>query len=121
MQEPWQGDTPIYLQLRDRVVAMILDGELQVGEAIPSVRQIAADYRINPLTVTKAYEGLAEENIVEKRRGLGLFVTAGAREQLQTKLREQFLQEEWPRVLKRITQLGLSPADLLQSTSTSEA
>ncbi len=121
MQEPWQGELPIYLQLRDRIVAMILDGELLAGDAIPSVRQVAADYRINPLTVTKAYEGLTEENIVEKRRGLGLFVTDGAREQLQVKLRDQFLQEEWPRVLKRIQQLGLSTDDLLRREAQQEA
>lgn len=121
MQEPWQGELPIYLQLRDRIVAMILDGDLSAGEAIPSVRQVAADYRINPLTVTKAYEGLAEENIVEKRRGLGLFVTIGARDQLQHKLREQFLQEEWPRVMKRISQLGLSAQELLQTEPAQEA
>jgi GntR family transcriptional regulator len=121
MQEPWQGELPIYLQLRERIVAMILDGELRAGDAIPSVRQIAADYRINPLTVTKAYEGLSEDNIVEKRRGLGLFVTEGAREQLQHKLRDQFLQDEWPRVVKRIQQLGLSADDLLRDTLTQEA
>ncbi len=121
MQEPWQGEMPIYLQLRERIVAMILEGELRAGEAIPSVRQIAADYRINPLTVTKAYEGLAEENIVEKRRGLGLFVTDTARDQLQHKLRDQFLNEEWPRILKRIQQLGLSPAELLPPTSPQES
>lgn len=121
MQDPWQGELPIYLQLRDRIVAMILDGELRVGDAIPSVRQVAADYRINPLTVTKAYEGLVEENIVEKRRGLGLFVTEGAREQLHNRLREQFLTQEWPSVLKRINQLGLSAQELLRDHHTQES
>lgn len=117
MQAPWQDDAPIYLQLRDRVVSLILDGSLQPGDALPSVRQIAAEYRINPLTVTKAYEGLAEESIVEKRRGLGLFVNAGARERLGERMRIQFLTEEWPRIAKRIHLLGLRASDLLNGDS----
>lgn len=113
MQAQWQEDSPIYLQLRDRVVSLILDGSLVPGDALPSVRQISAEYRINPLTVTKAYEGLAEENIVEKRRGLGLFVNDGAKERLRERMREQFLSDEWPRICKRMELLGLRPADLL--------
>lgn len=113
MQAQWQEDAPIYRQLRERVVTLILDGSLQPGDALPSVRHIAAEYRINPLTVTKAYEGLAEENIVEKRRGLGLFVNEGAKEKLGDKMREQFLTEEWPRIARRIDLLGLQAVDLL--------
>ena len=113
MQTQWHDDVPIYRQLRERIVQLILEGSLTPGDALPSVRQVAADYRINPLTVSKAYQELSEENIVEKRRGLGLYVNEGAREKLKTQLRQQFLDEEWPRVLKRMELLDLSPAELL--------
>lgn len=113
MQAEWSDEAPIYRQLRERIVLLILEGALAPGDALPSVRQVAADYRINPLTVSKAYQELSEENIVEKRRGLGLYVNEGAKEKLKTQLRQQFLDEEWPRVLKRIELLDLTPAELL--------
>lgn len=113
MQTQWHDDVPIYRQLRERIVQLILEESLVPGDALPSVRQVAADYRINPLTVSKAYQELSEENIVEKRRGLGLYVNEGAKEQLKSQMRQQFLDEEWPRVLKRIALLDLSAADLL--------
>ncbi|MFN4289653.1 MAG: GntR family transcriptional regulator [Permianibacter sp.] len=113
MQAEWSEEAPIYRQLRERIVQLILEGALAAGDALPSVRQVAADYRINPLTVSKAYQELSEENIVEKRRGLGLYVNEGAREKLKTQLRQQFLDEEWPRLLKRMELLDLTPAELL--------
>lgn len=113
MQTQWHDDVPIYRQLRERIVQLILEGSLAPGDALPSVRQVAADYRINPLTVSKAYQELSEENIVEKRRGLGLYVNEGAKDQLKSQMRQHFLEEEWPRVLKRIALLDLSAADLL--------
>ncbi|NQD37116.1 GntR family transcriptional regulator [Permianibacter sp. IMCC34836] len=117
MRAEWSDEAPIYRQLRERIVLLILEGALAPGDALPSVRQVAADYRINPLTVSKAYQELSEENIVEKRRGLGLYVNEGAREKLKTQLRQQFLDEEWPRVLKRIELLDLTPAELLAFNS----
>jgi GntR family transcriptional regulator len=113
MTVTWNDNVPIYRQLRERVVAMILDGALNEGDALPSVRQVAADYQINPLTVSKAYQELVDEQLVEKRRGLGMFVTDGAREALLRSERERFLREEWPLVLERIQRLGLDPAELL--------
>ncbi len=113
MRAEWNDEAPIYRQLRERIVQLILEGALTAGDALPSVRQVAADYRINPLTVSKAYQELSEENIVEKRRGLGLYVNEGAREKLKTQLRQPVLDEEWPRVLKRMELLDLSPAELL--------
>ena len=113
MQAEWNEDTPIYKQLREKIVALILEGELTTGDALPSVRQVAADYRINPLTVSKAYQELSEENIVEKRRGLGLYVNEGAKDKLLTQLREQFITEEWPRILARIELLGLKAEELI--------
>jgi GntR family transcriptional regulator len=119
MQAEWSDEAPIYRQLRERIVQLILEGALGAGDALPSVRQVAADYRINPLTVSKAYQELSEENIVEKRRGLGLYVNEGAREKLKTQMRHQFLSEEWPRVLKRMELLDLSPRELLAFSNNS--
>ncbi|HMK88784.1 MAG TPA: GntR family transcriptional regulator [Methylocystis sp.] len=113
MEGDWRDDAPIYRQLRDRVVAMILDGVLKEGEALPSVRQVAADYRLNPLTVLKAYQQLSDEALVEKQRGLGMFVTAGARDRLLAGEREKFLNDQWPQILATIIRLGLSPQELL--------
>ena len=107
MSVTWNDTTPIYLQLKERVVAMMLDGVLQPGEALPSVRQIAAEYQLNPITVSRAYQELADEELVEKRRGLGMYVTEGAREKLLATERERFLKEEWPLVVERISRLGL--------------
>ncbi len=107
MSVSWSETTPIYRQLRDRIVAMILDGELKEGDAVPSVRQVAVDYQINPLTVSKAYQELADEALLDKRRGLGLFVGAGAREKLLELERDRFLKEEWPALRARLLRLGL--------------
>src|SRR5213596_3872447 len=98
MQSEWKDGQPIYRQLRDRVVAMILDGVLNEGDSLPSVRNVAAEYRVNPLTVLKGYQQLVDEELVEKRRGLGMFVKAGARDLLLEGEREKFLAEEWPRI-----------------------
>ena len=111
----WSDGAPIYRQLKDRVVAMLLDGILKPGDALPSVRQVAAEYQLNPITVSRAYQELADEAIVEKRRGLGMYVTEGASEKLLTSERERFLREEWPLVLERIQRLGLSLDRLLRN------
>jgi GntR family transcriptional regulator len=111
----WNDSTPIYRQLRDRVVAMILDGVLKQGDALPSVRQVAADFQINPITVSKAYQELVDENLVEKRRGLGMYVTEGARNALMKSERERFLSEEWPPLYARLTRLGLSLQELMDA------
>src|ERR1700709_2309827 len=112
MDSEWNKSQPIYRQLRDGVVHMILDGVLNEGDPLPSVRSVAAENRVNPLTVLKAYQGLADEQLVETRRGLGMFVNAGARELLLKGEREKFLTEEWPRVAARIQRLGLTTKDL---------
>ncbi|UNK43798.1 GntR family transcriptional regulator [Luteimonas sp. S4-F44] len=111
----WSDGAPIYRQLKERVIAMMLDGVLKPGDALPSVRQVAAEYQLNPITVSRAYQELADEALVEKRRGLGMFVTEEASRKLRTSERERFLHEEWPLVLERIERLGLSARDLLQS------
>src|SRR5205823_12899409 len=108
MDPQWDDSLPIYRQLRDRVVAMILEGVLKEGDPLPSVRAVAADYRLNPLTVLKGYQQLVDERLVEKRRGRGMFVSAGARGQLLTGERERFLKEEWPHILAIINRLGFS-------------
>jgi len=114
MDSHWNDNQPIYRQLRDKVVAMILEGALADGDALPSVRNVAADFTLNPLTVLKGYQQLVDEGLVEKRRGRGMFVTAGARAQLLTGERQRFLQQEWPRVKATIERLGLDPAALLK-------
>ena len=111
----WNDNAPIYRQLRDRVVAMILDGVLKQGDALPSVRQVAADFQINPITVSKAYQELVDENLVEKRRGLGMYVTEGARGALMKSERDRFLTDEWPSLYARLTRLGLSLKDLMEA------
>jgi GntR family transcriptional regulator len=113
MDSEWNDNQPIYRQLRDRVVAMILDGVLKEGDPLPSVRNVAAEYRVNPLTVLKGYQQLVDEELVEKRRGLGMFVNAGARKLLLKGEREKFLTEEWPRISETIQRLGLTAEDLL--------
>jgi GntR family transcriptional regulator len=113
MDREWSDNQPIYRQLRDRVVAMILDGLLNEGDPLPSVRTVAADYRLNPLTVLKAYQQLADEELVEKRRGLGMFVNPGARRLLMKAERQKFLAEEWPRIFATIRRLDLEPQELL--------
>lgn len=116
----WNDNTPIYRQLKERVVAMMLDGVLNPGDALPSVRQIAAEYQLNPITVSRAYQELADETLVEKRRGLGMYVTDGAREKLLASERERFLKEEWPAVVARITRLGLSIDTLTKAALAAE-
>lgn len=113
MGNEWNDSQPIYRQLRDRVIAMILDSEINEGDPLPSVRTVAADYRVNPLTVLKAYQQLADEQIVEKRRGVGMFIKTGARQQLLRDERQRFLEEEWPGVLATLRRLGLKAEDLL--------
>ena len=113
----WSDGAPIYRQLKERVVAMMLDGVLKPGDALPSVRQVAAEYQLNPITVSRAYQELADEQLVEKRRGLGMFVTEGATSRLMNSERERFLREEWPQVIERIQRLGLDPAELLDPKS----
>ena len=109
----WSDGAPIYRQLKERVVAMLLDGVLKPGDALPSVRQVAAEYQLNPITVSRAYQELADEQLVEKRRGLGMYVTDGANARLLQSERERFLREEWPLVMERIQRLGLSIEELL--------
>ena len=114
MDPKWDEDQPIYRQLRDRVVAMILEGVLTDGDALPSVRNVAAEYRLNPLTVLKGYQELVDEGLVEKKRGRGMFVNSGARDDLLKAERQRFLDKEWPKVLATIDRLGLDANDLLE-------
>ncbi|MDB5476549.1 MAG: GntR family transcriptional regulator [Phenylobacterium sp.] len=113
MEPEWNDNQPIYRQLRARVVDMILDGLIKEGDALPSVRAVAAETRVNPLTVLKAYQQLVDEQLVEKRRGLGMFVSDGARALLLQAERQKFLQEQWPAIRATIQRLGLTPAELL--------
>ena len=118
MTVTWNDNTPIYRQLRDRVVAMILDEVLKTGDALPSVRQVAAEFQLNPITVSKAYQELVDEQLVEKRRGLGMYITEGARVQLLKSERERFLREEWPPLRERLVRLGLDLQALMSGTAT---
>src|SRR5271170_410407 len=108
MDPQWDDSLPIYRQLRDRVVALILEGVLKEGDPLPSVRYVAAEFRLNPLTVLKGYQQLVDEHLVEKRRGLGMFVSTGAASALLADERRRFLDTEWPRVRATIARLGLS-------------
>jgi GntR family transcriptional regulator len=117
----WGNSQPIYRQLRDRVVAMILEGVLKEGDPLPSVRTVAAEFRINPLTVLKGYQQLVDEQLVEKRRGRGMYVSAGAAAALRTDERRRFLEHDWPKVLSTITRLGLDLEHLLHSPSPAAA
>ena len=117
MSREWNNTQPIYRQLRDRGVHMILDGVLKEGDPLPSVRNVAAEHRVNPLTVLKAYQQLVDEELVEMKRGLGMFVKLGARNQLLKGEREKFLAEEWPRVAATIQRLGLKPKELLEAAA----
>ena len=119
MDPKWSEDLPIYRQLRDRVVAMILEGVLDDGDALPSVRNVAAEYRLNPLTVLKGYQELVDEGLVEKKRGRGMFVTDGARIQLLKDERRRFVEKEWPVVAATIERLGLSAEELLSKLGAS--
>src|SRR5215467_5757043 len=117
MDREWNDSQPIYRQLRDRVMAMILEGVLKEGDPLPSVRNVAAEYRVNPLTVLKSYQQLVDEQFVESRRGLGMFVRDGARNLLLQGERQKFLAEEWPRIKSTIQRLGLSEEELLNGAS----
>ncbi len=120
MDREWNDSQPIYRQLRDRVVAMILDGVLKEGDPLPSVRNVAAEYRVNPLTVLKGYQELVDQELVEKRRGLGMFVKDGARSLLLKGERQKFLAEEWPRIYENIQRLGLTAEELLNGNAASK-
>jgi len=115
MSSRWNDVEPIYWQLKERTIAMILDGTLAEGDALPSVRTVASNFQLNPITVSKSYQALVDEGLVEKRRGLGMFVREGAHAQLIASERERFLKKEWPATLSRIEQLGLDVNDLLHA------
>ncbi len=115
MEGEWNDSQPIYRQLRDRVVALILDGVLKEGDPLPSVRNVAAEYRVNPITVLKGYQQLVDEELVETKRGLGMFIKPGARDLLLQGERQKFLAEQWPRVYATIQRLGLTPKELLKA------
>ena len=115
IETQWDNSQPIYRQLRDRVVAMILEGVLKEGDPLPSVRNVAAEFRLNPLTVLKGYQQLVDEHLVEKRRGRGMYVSAGAAAALRTDERRRFLDSDWPKVRATIARLGLGIEDLLQA------
>jgi len=119
MDREWNDSQPIYRQLRDRVVAMILDGVLKEGDPLPSVRTVAAEYRVNPLTVLKGYQQLVDDGLVETRRGLGMFINAGARDLLLRGERQKFLLEDWPRIQETIQRLGLKAEELLNGAKPS--
>lgn len=120
MDRDFNDSQPIYRQLRDRVVAMILDGVLNEGDPLPSVRNVAAEYRVNPLTVLKGYQQLVDEQLVEKKRGRGMFINTGARDLLLQGERQKFLSEEWPKIRATIQRLGLTPATLLAGSGGQE-
>ena len=117
MDRDWNDGQPIYRQLRDRVVAMILDGVLSEGDPLPSVRNVAAEYRVNPLTVLKGYQQLVNEQLVETKRGRGMFINAGARNLLLRGERQKFLAEQWPAIHATIQRLGLTPQELLAAAA----
>ncbi len=121
MVPDWNEDQPIYRQLRDKVAGAILDGSLREGEAIPSVRSVAVDMRINPLTASRAYQELVNEELVETRRGLGMFVLEGARARLLDSEKKRFLDREWPQIVSRIMALDLDVEGLLQSAKSIES
>lgn len=121
MDPKWNEDQPIYRQLRDRVVAMILEDVLGDGDALPSVRNVAAEYRLNPLTVLKGYQELVDEGLVEKKRGLGMFITEGARTRLLKDERQRFLDKDWPQIVATIERLDLTVAELLEAKETAKS
>jgi GntR family transcriptional regulator len=121
IEREWNDGLPIYRQLRDLVAAMILDGVLDEGDPLPSVRNVAAEYRVNPLTVLKSYQQLVDEQIVETKRGRGMFINPGARSLLLQGEREKFLTEQWPRIHATIQRLGLTPEELLKAAGGASA
>jgi GntR family transcriptional regulator len=114
--EQWKDDRPIYLQLKDQILTMIMDGVLSEGEALPSVRKVAVEYQINPITASKAYAELVDDGLVEKRRGLGMFILDGARTNLLAVEQKAFLEVEWPKIVEQISRLGLDTKELLKSS-----
>ena len=120
MTAQWNDSQPIYWQLKERTIAMILDGTLTEGEALPSVRTVASDFQLNPITVSKSYQALVDDDLVEKRRGLGMFIRTGARKKLMESERQKFLTDEWPAMVIRIQQLGLDTNKLLQPVKEKE-
>jgi GntR family transcriptional regulator len=120
MTTQWNDSQPIYWQLKERTIAMILDGTLTEGEALPSVRTVASDFQLNPITVSKSYQALVDDDLVEKRRGLGMFIRTGARQKLMESERQKFLTDEWPAMVIRIQQLGLDTNKLLQPVKEKE-
>lgn len=120
MSTRWNDIEPIYWQLKERTIAMILDGTLAEGDALPSVRTVASDLQLNPITVSKSYQALVDEGLVEKRRGLGMYVCDGAFKQLIASERKRFLQTEWPATLKRIQQLHMDAEELLRAVATGD-
>lgn len=116
----WNDSQPIYWQLKERTIAMILDGTLAEGSALPSVRTVASEFQLNPITVSKSYQALVDDGLVEKRRGLGMFVCTGARQKLTESERQKFLTDEWPAMVTRIRQLGLDVNKLLESETEKE-
>jgi GntR family transcriptional regulator len=121
MDPQWDDSSPIYRQLRDRVVAMILEGVLKEGDPLPSVRNVAADFRLNPLTVLKGYQQLVDEQLVEKRRGRGMFVSTGARKALMKDERQRFLEDDWPKIYATIQRLGLTQDELQRAAAVAPA
>ena len=117
----WTDGAPIYRQLKERVIAMMLDGVLKPGDVLPSVRQVAAEYQLNPITVSRAYQELADEALVEKRRGLGMYVTEEASKKLLANERERFLREEWPMLYARLKRMNLDLQTLMQSAGSNGA
>ena len=117
MEPQWDNGAPIYRQLRDRVVAMILEGVLKEGDPLPSVRNVASEFRVNPLTVLKSYQQLVDDGLVEKRRGLGMYVSPGAKVALMTDERSRFLAQDWPRIRANIARLGFSLEELMSNPS----
>ncbi len=115
MSFQWNDKEPIYLQLKDQIKDMILSGDISEGDALPSVRQVAIDYKVNPITVSKSYQILVDEELVEKRRGLGMFVQSGAAQKLQVNENEQFIKEDWPKILSKIQTLNLDTQQLINS------
>jgi GntR family transcriptional regulator len=107
-------ERPVYLRLRDRIAAMILDGRVRDGDALPSVRSLAADFGANPLTVAKAYQGFQEEGLVVVKRGVGMFVADGAAERLRSAERKEFLEQRWPEIAAHMRRLDLDVEDLVE-------
>lgn len=110
--QPWHQQLPIYQQLADQLAARLLDGELSEGEPMPSVRNLASRYLLNPLTVSRALQALDEDGLLEHRRGLGLYVRPGARERLRQAARDRFIATEWPALRARLQRLGITATDL---------